>query len=113
MKRTSILCLPVLALLALTTVGCSAREKAYCDKLITCEGGNDADKTACVNRMIQATTVYGAYNCGEAWSKFLDCIEASAICNSGNLSTSSCKAQDDAAESCKKAASANGGRTIL
>ena len=72
MKRTSILCLPALALLALTTMGCSTREKSICDKYITCEGGNDADKSACVDNWIQRTQIAGAYNCGDAWSKYLD-----------------------------------------
>ncbi len=106
MKRTSMLCLPALALLALTTIGCSAREKSICDKYATCEGGNDADKSACVDNWIGRTQYATAYNCGEAWSKYLDCMDASAFCNSGNLKTDSCSAQSQAVATCINAASA-------
>jgi hypothetical protein len=108
MKRTSILCLPALALLALTTMGCSTRERSICDKYITCEGGNDADKSACVDNWIQRTQIAGAYNCGDAWSKYLDCMDASAICSSGKLKTDTCSAQNQAVATCVNAASAYG-----
>ena len=62
---------------------------AICDKLITCEGGNDKDKDACVDSWIQNTQVYEAYKCGDAYSKYLDCVEASSICSNGKLKNDS------------------------
>ena len=105
MRRVTNLCLPALALLALTSLGCSAREKSICDKRITCEGGNDKDKDACVDNYIQSSAVSEAYKCGDAQSNLLDCLDTTSICQSGSLSNS-CKAQRDAVESCQKAASA-------
>ena len=113
MSKVTNLWLSALALVALTGMGCSAREKAYCDHLITCEGGNDADRTACVDRMVQGSTVFEAYNCGEAWGKYLDCVETSTICKNGKLESNPCDDLEKAASSCRKAASANGGRTIF
>ena len=107
MNKVTILALPALALLALTSMGCSARETAICDKIITCEGGNDKDKSACVDSYIQDTVVAEAYKCGDAHSLLLDCLDTTSICQSGSL-TNSCKAQRDAANSCQKAASAQG-----
>ena len=114
MRRVTNLCLPALALLALTSLGCSAREKSICDKRITCEGGNDKDKSACVDSYIQDTVVAEAYKCGDAHSLLLDCLDTTSICQSG--SPSGCRpsragapgqhAQRDAANSCQKAASA-------
>jgi hypothetical protein len=108
MRRVTNLCIPALALLAITSLGCSAREKSICDKLITCEGGNDKDKDACVDSWIQNTQIYEAYKCGDAYSKYLDCVEASSICSSGKLKNDSCSAQSQAAITCINAASAYG-----
>lgn len=108
MKRVTNLCIPVLALLAITSLGCSAREKAICDKLITCEGGNDKDRDACVSASVQNTQIYEAYKCGDAYSKYLDCLEASSVCSSGKLKSDSCSSQGQAAASCVNAASAHG-----
>lgn len=108
MNKVTILALPALALLALTSMGCSARETAICDKIITCEGGNDKDKSACVDSWIQNTQIYESYKCGDAWSKYLDCIQASAICNSGKLKSDSCSSQSQASVTCINAASAYG-----
>ena len=105
MSKVTNLWFAALALVAVTSMGCSAREKSICDKRITCEGGNDKDKSACVDNYIQASAVAEAYKCGDAQSNLLDCLDTTSICQSGSLSNS-CKAQRDAVESCQKAASA-------
>ena len=108
MRRVPNLCLPALALLALTSLGCSAREKSVCDKLITCEGGNDKDRSACYDSWIENTQISSSYNCGDAWSKYLDCMDASAVCSSGKLKTDACNAQSQAWVACLNANSAYG-----
>lgn len=108
MKKATILCLPALALLALGGMGCGGREKTLCDKFITCEGGNDKDRNACVDRWIEQAQVSDAYKCSDSWNKYLECMDASAICQSGRLRSDSCSSQSQAWIACLNAASALG-----
>lgn len=108
LRRTAFICLSSLCLLAATLAGCGGREGSICDKLITCEGGNDADRSACVNSYVRQTQVYSSYKCGESWSKYLECLDASALCNSGRLQSNNCSDNRTAALACVNAASAYG-----
>ena len=107
-NKTFALALSALALLCTTATGCGGREKSICDKIITCEGGNDADRSACVDRWVGQTATIGAYKCGEAQARYLECVDTSVMCNSGKFSTNNCGSEWSAVVTCVNAASAYG-----
>lgn len=90
-------------LLVLPAFGCGSMEQSICDKRITCEGGNDLDRKACVDRYVGQTQVAQAYGCSDAWNKWLSCLDTSGICTSAKF-TNSCDAQSQSASACIDAA---------
>ncbi|HNN94313.1 MAG TPA: hypothetical protein PKI03_18675 [Pseudomonadota bacterium] len=90
-------------LLVLPAIGCGSMEQSICDKRVTCEGGNDKDRRACVDRYVGQAQVAAAYGCSDAWSKWLSCLDTSGVCSNAKI-TSSCDAQSQAATACMDAA---------
>lgn len=94
-----------LCLLSVGTVfGCGSLEQSICDKRIVCEGGNDKDRSACVDRYNGQTHVAAAYGCADAWKQALSCLDISGICTNARFGTSICDAQFQAADACETAA---------
>ena len=98
--------------LALGAVGCSDQMKDYCDKMVTCEGGNDKDKDVCKDRIRGEEDAADDYDCGDQFDAVLDCIVSNSTCQvSGstnnyttfNPSTSidACAAQENALTTCE------------
>ena len=84
-------------------LACGSLEQSICDKRITCEGGNDQDHKACVDRYKGQTASAAAYGCSDAWNKALSCLDMSGICTNAKF-TNSCDAQFQAASACEDAA---------
>lgn len=100
-------------LLLCTLPHCSGRFADLCEKEKDCQGGNDADVDACIERSRGAEEVASAYDCSEPFEKYADCLEEKSTCgdNNGRKSFSSggaCNAAEEAFESCQQAASAKG-----
>lgn len=106
-------------LLAATLGACSSAEKAYCDKLIQCIGGNDHDRDYCIESAITNGKVASDYGCSEAYNSFINCISTTSVCknlpitNTPYLDGSNCSQNSDALSSCEKAASTRGDRHFL
>lgn len=93
-------------LLALQTVtGCGSTEATFCDKLITCEGGNDKDKSACVDAYMGQQHEANAYSCSQAWQTYITCANSLGVCQNSRLNVSGCSNEAKAKDDCIKAAS--------
>ena len=64
----------------LGAVGCGNDIKDYCDKKVSCEGGNDKDKSACTDLYENEEDRAEDYDCGDSFSKFKDCIVSNSSC---------------------------------
>ena len=84
---------------------CSGTFSDLCEREKTCEGGNDADVDACVERIRGGEDIASAYDCGDPFDKLIDCLDSKASCVNGKINDDGCKAEEDALESCQKAAS--------
>lgn len=93
------------AMLALFGTGCHSTYYSFCESQQQCSGGNDKDIDACVQSAQGQEEIAEAYDCEDAWDKYVDCIKDKASCKNGSYDTSSCKTESDALSSCKKAAS--------
>src|SRR4051812_40507434 len=89
--------------LALST-GCGNQMHDICSASTQCEGGNDRDVNACVAIADGAEQVAMAYDCGDAYNKFVDCIETTSSCNTKHY-TNTCDQERNALAACEKAAS--------
>ena len=83
---------------------CGGWARDHCEQRAACQGGNEADIDACVVGIDAAEEVADAYDCGEAYSKYVDCVAASAFCDSGKFKNG-CGELDDALDACIDAAS--------
>ncbi|HVH44964.1 MAG TPA: hypothetical protein VM925_21570 [Labilithrix sp.] len=97
----------LLGLLSLSLANCTSTYTDICTKEKDCEGGNDKDVDACIERLRGQEDVAAAYDCSDAFDKALDCAESTATCKDKNFATE-CKSQNDALESCTEAASGTG-----
>lgn len=107
-----------LVLVLFSGIGCSGTEKAICDRLRQCVGGNDRDMDACVQGMIYQGKVASDYGCGDAYHNWIACVESTSVCETVPILgtkylKSTCSTQDDALNSCEKAASVRGDRHFL
>lgn len=97
--------LSVLSLGALlAAVSCSGATGDYCDKEHDCEGGNDADRDACVARAQASSDVADDYDCGDQYGEYLDCIADKSTCNNGHLESSACASQSLSLNNCVEGA---------
>jgi hypothetical protein len=92
----------LLPLLALT--GCGSVVNDYCDRQVTCLGGNPADHAACIDSLAGSEKAAKDYGCVEAFDNYIAC-RSGGTCNGGQFQTS-CDAQSKAYDSCISAASA-------
>lgn len=99
--------------LAIGAVGCSDQMRDYCDKMVTCEGGNDKDKDVCKDRMRGEEDAADDYGCGDQFDAVLDCVVGNSSCQvsgttnnytSFNASTGSnpCTVQEDSLTTCEE-----------
>lgn len=94
-----------LCLLSIVTLGgCGSLEQSICDKRIICEGGNDKDRSACVDRYNGQTHVAAAYGCTDAWRQALSCLDTTGTCTNSRFGNSACDAQLQVADACQTAA---------
>ncbi|MFO0735893.1 MAG: hypothetical protein U0270_08435 [Labilithrix sp.] len=93
--------------MALMLANCSSKYRDDCQAQVDCEGGNDADVDACVDQQKGVEDVADAYECGDQWGEYTDCVEGKGVCENGNYSVkdTSCAAKAAAALACIKAAS--------
>lgn len=76
--RAILIALGVVALVA--TTHCSSRYATYCDNARSCEGGNDKDLEACIERQRALEEISSAYECDDEWDAFAQCLET-ITCN--------------------------------
>jgi hypothetical protein len=90
----------------LLSASCSGRYGDYCDKLIDCEGGNDKDRSACVEFAKAEADVADDYDCGDAFDTAFDCLVNSSVCTAERkLDDKACDDQRKAERACIEAAS--------
>jgi hypothetical protein len=71
--------------LAAAGFACNGDVKDYCEKMIECEGGNDADQDACVEGIDGAQEVAAAYDCADQFDAMFQCeMESSSCQDNGN-----------------------------
>ncbi len=92
------------AALGLTLTACGTSYNDLCASAIQCEGGNDADVSACVAVAHGAEDEAAAYDCSDAYFKHLDCVEKTSTCSKTHFDEN-CNAERDALRSCEQAAS--------
>ena len=97
--------LGALLALSIASVGCHSTYYSYCESRQQCEGGNDKDIDACVQSAQGEEDVASAYDCSDAFDKYVDCFKAKGSCKNGNYDLSGCSSEAQAYSSCKKAAS--------
>jgi hypothetical protein len=79
-----------------------------------CEGGNDNDVEACVELARGLENVADAYDCGDPFDKYTDCLKQKATCRDvggGKKSYGAgdaCKAEQEASSTCIAANSGKG-----
>jgi len=96
-------------------VGCGSEQKDYCDKKVSCEGGNDKDKAACASEAEAAEDSAEDYGCGDQFGKLLDCVNSNSSCQGSSTKTyttydlttgvNKCQSQVTALDACVRAAS--------
>ncbi len=91
--------------LVLTSMGCSGLHSDICEQTIQCEGGNDADIDACVAQLDGEEDVAAAYDCGDPWDKYIECVGDKIDCNDGNIDIGSCGDEYESYANCKDGAS--------
>lgn len=89
--------------LILLAVACSSRFADYCDKSVSCSGGNDKDKDACIASARASEDIAADYDCSDQFDKMLDCSE-NLSCVNGKIDTTPCAAQEKALDDCEDAA---------
>lgn len=100
---TSKLALVVTIALAAVGIGCDSYAD-ICEQEIQCIGGNDADIDACIAGIEGEEEVAAAYDCTDAWDKYVDCIAEKIDCDDGNLDLG-CSDEGESYSDCKSAAS--------
>jgi hypothetical protein len=94
-----------LVLASIALAGCASKWRTYCEEKAQCSGGNDKDIDACVAEHDAERDVAAAYDCADPYDKYQECKEKTGHCKERSY-TSDCGTEDDAVESCVKAASA-------
>ena len=85
----------------------------YCDKMVTCEGGNDKDKDVCKDRMRCEEDAADDYGCGDQFDAVLDCIVGNSSCQvsgttnyytsvNASTGTNPCTAQENSLTTCEE-----------
>ena len=75
-----------------------------CATAVQCSGGNDNDVNACVAALNGNEQVALAYDCGDAYFKYNDCVDTTSTCDKKNL-VNNCHDLADALKKCEEAAS--------
>lgn len=100
-------CAASLVVLCAST-GCGEGYPSYCDSKINCEGGNDNDKSACVDSIEGEEEQAEDYGCGDQFDQVFTCESNGASCVQGQYATqSNCQGQRQALDTCIQA---NSGR---
>jgi len=83
------------------SAGCGEGYPSFCDARINCEGGNDNDKSACVDQLEGEEEQAEDYNCGDQFDQAYTCNTNGAACNAGRYRTqSNCDSQNLALSTC-------------
>lgn len=105
MKKASIIVSTLTLGVLLLSASCSGKAGDYCDKVKSCEGGNDNDRDACVEAFHAQEDVAGDYDCGDAFDDYTECVIDTAVCTNGKLVTDPCASARAAYGACQQAAS--------
>ncbi|CAN5127520.1 hypothetical protein BH09MYX1_BH09MYX1_50720 [soil metagenome] len=91
------------ALFGLTS--CASLFSDYCDKRMACIGGNDKDRSACVDEIRGEEKAASDYGCSDSFDSYYECRNTTGTCNQGKFDTG-CDQQNKAYDACIEAASA-------
>jgi hypothetical protein len=116
MNRAIISSVFVLLGLSASAMGCS-RAAAVCDLICTCEHCNDQHKIEACNQLEITQDYVNAYDCGDAWEKYMICFEERGTCDEtesrfsveNEAGDSRCQNEADALNECISEASAHNG----
>ena len=87
--------------------GCGEGYPSYCDNKMKCEGGNDNDKSACVDQLEGNEETAEDYNCGDQYDALFTCQSDGASCVQGRYGTqANCSTQENALQTCEQTNSA-------
>lgn len=102
-NKVCVLALGIAILASLPQCGSSYSD--HCEALRSCSGGNDQDVDACIEQLRAQENVASAYDCGDAWDSYEDCITKVTACTARQLDTRGCATQLAAVGACQAAAS--------
>ncbi len=89
--------------------GCGGSVGDYCEQWAKCEGGNDLDEDACVEKRTGEASVADVYDCGDEWDARMDCLAENSTCDSEKdklESGDACDSEKDKLDACIDAGSA-------
>ncbi|AKT37870.1 hypothetical protein [Chondromyces crocatus] len=70
-----------LALLLVSTgVGCGRGYSAFCEEMMDCQRGNDADIEACIIELERQEEIASIYGCDDDWDRAFTCVEEESHC---------------------------------
>ncbi len=81
---------------------CASLFSDYCDKQMSCIGGNDNDRDACVSTLRGQEKAASDYNCSDQFDAYYECRNNTATCNAGKFDTN-CDGQKKNFDDCVKA----------
>ena len=71
---------------------------AYCDEVVDCEDGNEADMEACVVANEAAEDRASLYGCTDEFEIFFECLEAEAKCEDDRYTLTGNDCDDESRE---------------
>lgn len=95
LSTAAILAIP--AFFGLTS--CASLFTEYCDKQMSCIGGNDKDRAACASEIRGEEKAAADYGCSDSFDAYYECRNSTAVCTAGKFSTS-CDEQRKAYQAC-------------
>ena len=84
---------------------CASLFSDYCDKRMSCLGGNDQDRAACVDQLRGEEKAASDYKCSDSFDAYYECRRTTGTCNQGKFDTN-CDQQGKSYNACIEAASA-------
>ncbi|MBW2522873.1 MAG: hypothetical protein JRI23_01795 [Deltaproteobacteria bacterium] len=73
----------------------------YCEAMMDCEGGNDADVEACIEEAEGAEEVASLWDCDEYFDELFTCVEEKSDCESDYYTPGdSCQDEEEDYEAC-------------